>query len=46
MTLVNEDQQAGYKEVKFNAGNLASGMYIYRLTAGSYVSVKKMLMIK
>ena len=32
-TLVNEDQEAGYKEVKFNALNIASGMYIYRLTA-------------
>ena len=45
-TLVNEEQVTGYYEVKFNASNLASGMYIYRLTANKYVSVKKMLMIK
>ena len=45
-TLVNEEQQAGYKEVKFNGSNIASGMYIYRLQAGDYVSIKKMLMIK
>jgi hypothetical protein len=45
-TLVNEEQEAGYKEVKFNAANFASGMYVYRLTAGDFVSVKKMLMIK
>lgn len=45
-TLVNEEQEAGYKEVKFSAANLASGMYICRLQAGGYVSVKKMLMIK
>jgi hypothetical protein len=45
-TLVNEEQQAGYKEVLFNASNFASGMYVYRLQAGSYVSTKKMLMIK
>ena len=45
-TLVNEEQEAGYKEVKFNAINIASGMYVYRLQAGEYVSIKKMLMIK
>ncbi len=49
-TLVNEKQDAGYKEVKFNANRLASGMYIYRLSAtggaDKYVSTKKMLMIK
>lgn len=45
-TLVNEEQEAGYKEVKFDATNIASGMYIYRLQAGEYASVKKMLMIK
>jgi hypothetical protein len=45
-TLVNEDQEAGYKEVKFNATNLASGMYIYRLTANKYVSTKKMMVLK
>ena len=45
-TLVNEEQQAGYKEVKFNGSNIASGMYVYRLQAGDYVSIKKMLIIK
>ena len=45
-TLVNENQDAGYKEVKFNAGRYASGMYIYRLTADKFISTKKMLVIK
>ncbi len=45
-TLVNEEQEAGYKEVKFNASNLASGMYIYRLQAGKYLSMKKMMVVK
>ena len=45
-TLVNEDQEAGYKEVKFNALNIASGMYIYRLTANKYVCTKKMMVLK
>ncbi len=46
LTLINEKQAAGYKEVKFNANRYASGMYIYRLTAEKYVSTKKMLLVK
>jgi len=45
-TLVNEEQQPGYYEVQFDASNIASGMYVYRLQAGDYVSVKKMVLIK
>ena len=45
-TLVNEEQEAGYREVQFNGSNIASGMYIYRLTSGNFSSIKKMLMIK
>ncbi|NWG27279.1 MAG: T9SS type A sorting domain-containing protein [Ignavibacteriaceae bacterium] len=45
-TLVNEEQETGYKEVQFNGSNIASGMYVYRLTAGEYVSVKKMVLVK
>ena len=46
VTLINEKQDAGYKEVKFNANRYASGMYIYRLTAEKYVSTKKLLLLK
>ena len=46
ITLVNEEQEAGYKEVKFNASNFASGMYVYRLTTGNFVSTKKMMVLK
>lgn len=46
VTLVNEKQDAGYKEIKFNANRYASGMYIYRLTAEKYVSTKKLLLLK
>jgi photosystem II stability/assembly factor-like uncharacterized protein len=45
-TLVNELQDAGYKEVKFDVGNLGSGVYFYRLQAGSFTDMKKMLVIK
>jgi hypothetical protein len=46
ITLINEEQEAGYKEVKFNANNIASGIYIYRLQAKDYVSTKKMMVVK
>lgn len=45
-TLVNEQKEPGYYEVEFNASNYASGVYIYRLQAGSYVSTKKMMVLK
>ncbi|MGD8782636.1 MAG: T9SS type A sorting domain-containing protein [Ignavibacteria bacterium] len=46
MTLVNETQQSGVYTVEFNASELASGVYIYRLRAEDYVSVKKLILIK
>jgi len=45
-TLVNEEQKPGYYEVQFNASNFASGMYVYRLTAGNFISTKKMMLVK
>jgi hypothetical protein len=45
-TLVNEHQEAGYKQVHFDAGNLPSGMYFYKIHAGKFSSVKKMLLLK
>ncbi len=49
-TLVNEKQQAGLYKVLFNAesinGGLPSGIYIYKLQAGSYVQTRKMLLMK
>jgi hypothetical protein len=44
--LVNEFRQAGNYSVNFDASNLASGVYLYKLEAEGFVSSKKMLLIK
>ena len=46
ISLVNEEQPAGSYEVEFNASKLASGVYFYRLQAGSFVQAKKMMLLK
>ncbi len=45
-TLVNSRMEAGTHEVTFNAGNLASGVYIYRLQAGEHMLTRKLTLIK
>ena len=45
-SLVNEVKNAGVHYANFNASDLASGVYVYRINAGSFVSTKKMLLIK
>jgi hypothetical protein len=45
-TLVNQFMQAGSYSYSFDATRLASGVYFYRIEAGSFVSVKKMLLMK
>ncbi|MCW8810130.1 MAG: T9SS type A sorting domain-containing protein, partial [Ignavibacteriaceae bacterium] len=44
--LVNTTQEAGKHNVRFDAGKLASGLYIYTLNAGNFTSTKKMMLLK
>ena len=46
ITLVNEIQIAGYYTIDFNASNLASGIYYYRMSANDFSITKKMMLIK
>ena len=45
-TLINEYKSPGTYYINFNAHGLSSGVYFYRLTAGSYSGVKKLILIK
>lgn len=45
-TLVNSELAAGFHTINFNATNLTSGLYIYRIEAGSFVEVRKMMLMK
>ncbi len=45
-TLVNQVVNAGQHSINFNAANLSSGIYFYRIQAGNYVDVKKMNLLK
>ncbi|MGD8781289.1 MAG: T9SS type A sorting domain-containing protein [Ignavibacteria bacterium] len=45
-TLLNEVKTPGNYEIEFNGSNLASGVYFYKLTSGSFVQTNKMLLLK
>jgi hypothetical protein len=44
--LVNQDMNSGTYSFDFNASHLSSGVYFYRLSAGSFTDVKKMILVK
>ncbi len=45
-TLVNEHKQTGNYKVEFDASTMASGVYFYKLTSGSFTATKKMIVLK
>jgi len=45
-TLVDEIQDPGHQRVTFDAGNLATGVYLYRLQAAGFVETKKLMVMK
>lgn len=45
-TLINEEKSPGVYEVNFDAANLSSGTYLYKLQAGDFTEIKKMVVIK
>ncbi|MCJ7802219.1 MAG: T9SS type A sorting domain-containing protein, partial [Candidatus Marinimicrobia bacterium] len=44
--LVNQNQEAGFYNVQFDASNLQSGVYFYKLESGNQVETKKMMLLK
>ena len=46
LVLVNENQKVGIHYMNFNASNLASGIYFYRLTADNFIETKKLVLLK
>lgn len=45
-TLVNEQKQVGNYEVNFDASNLSSGVYLYKIVSGNYLETKKMVLLR
>lgn len=45
-TLVDEQKPAGVYEVQFDANGLSSGVYFYKISAGKYSAIKKMILMK
>jgi hypothetical protein len=45
-TLVNQNMQPGNYSVDFNASELSSGVFVYQITAGTFTSTKKMMLLK
>jgi len=45
-TLVSEEQSTGNYKVNFNATELSNGVYFYRIEAGTFMEIKKMILLK
>jgi len=44
--LLNEEKEAGYHSIDFNASDLPSGVYFYRIQSGNFIETKKMLLLR
>jgi len=45
-TLVNEQEETGYRSVVWDASEVSSGLYFYKLSAGDYTETKRMMLVK
>ena len=45
-SLVNEVKEAGNYSIEFNAAELPSGIYVYRLASGNFMETKKLVLLK
>ncbi len=45
-TVVDEKQQAGYRSVSWDASEVSSGLYFYKLTAGDFTETRRMMVVK
>jgi len=45
-TLINKQQKTGNYEVKFDASNFTSGVYFYKIQVGSFLNIKKMILLR
>jgi parallel beta-helix repeat protein len=45
-TLVDSKQQSGYRSVTWDASEVSSGVYFYKVTAGDYTEIKRMMLVK
>ena len=44
--LINREMNAGFQKINFDASHLSSGLYLYRISVGEFVDVKKMMLLK
>ncbi len=46
VSLVSEQKEAGYHQTTWNASNVPSGIYFYRLRVGDFTETKKMILLR